>query len=89
MKVSVSDLKNDLSRYLREVEAGEEIVVMSHHHAVARLVAAEPEDVSEDDLDCLRGCREFSWSGGKPRLRKAVLNRGKRQISDIVLEQRR
>lgn len=89
MKVSVSDLKNDLSRYLREVEAGEEIVVMSHHHAVAKLTAVALDDVFEDDLKNLAECRDFSWSGGKPRLRKAVVNRGKRQVSDIVLEQRR
>lgn len=89
MKVSVSDLKNDLSRYLREVEAGEEVVVMSHHHAVAKLTAIALDDVSEDDLKNLAGCRDFSWSGKKPKLRAGVANKGRRQISDLVLEQRR
>jgi prevent-host-death family protein len=36
--VNVAVLKNDLSRYLRAVGEGEEVVVTSHSHAVAKLV---------------------------------------------------
>ena len=36
--VNVAVLKNDLSRYLRAVGEGEEVVVTSHNHAVAKLV---------------------------------------------------
>lgn len=39
---SVADLKAHLSRYLRRVEQGEEIVVTSHRHPVARLLPVEP-----------------------------------------------
>jgi prevent-host-death family protein len=39
--VSVATLKNNLSRYLAAVREGEEIVITSHRHPVARIVPAE------------------------------------------------
>lgn len=36
--VSVANLKTELSRYLRTVRDGEEVVVASHNHPVAKLV---------------------------------------------------
>jgi prevent-host-death family protein len=36
--VSVATLKSELSRYLRTVRAGGEIIVTTHDHAVAKLV---------------------------------------------------
>jgi prevent-host-death family protein len=38
MTVSVAALKSELSRYLRSVRAGNEVVVTAHDHAVAKLV---------------------------------------------------
>jgi prevent-host-death family protein len=39
--VSVATLKNNLSRHLAAVRRGEEIVITSHRHPVARIVPAE------------------------------------------------
>lgn len=39
--VTIADLKNNLSRYLREVRGGEGITVMSRDVPVARLVPLE------------------------------------------------
>jgi prevent-host-death family protein len=39
--VSVDSLKTELSRYLRTVRGGEEVVVSSHNHPVAKLVPYE------------------------------------------------
>ena len=39
--VSVDTLKNNLCRYLAAVRRGEEIVITSHRHAIARIVPAE------------------------------------------------
>jgi prevent-host-death family protein len=39
--ISVAILKNNLSRYLAAVRRGEEIVITSHRHPVARLVPAQ------------------------------------------------
>jgi len=37
--VNVATLKQQLSSYLRRVEAGEDVIVVSHHHPVARMVS--------------------------------------------------
>ena len=42
--VSISDLKANLSRYLREVRRGGEIQVLDRGAPVARLVPATPDD---------------------------------------------
>lgn len=52
MKVAVRDLKNHLSEYLRQVEAGESIVVTSHNRPVAMLspvLTDTSEPVSEEE----------------------------------------
>jgi len=43
-------LKAELSRYLRLVKSGEEIVVTEHRVPVARLVPIEPGDIVDEDL---------------------------------------
>jgi prevent-host-death family protein len=40
--VTIADLKNNLSRYLREVRRGQEVTVLSRDIPVARLVPVEP-----------------------------------------------
>ena len=38
METGVRDLKDNLSRYIRRIEAGERVVVTSHGRAVAELI---------------------------------------------------
>ena len=40
-QVGVAELKNNLSRYLRSVEAGEELEVTDHERPIARLIPVE------------------------------------------------
>jgi len=47
---AVARLKAELSRYLRLVKSGEEIVVTEHRVPVARLVPIEPGDIVDEDL---------------------------------------
>lgn len=42
MEISVRELKNRLSEFLREARAGREVTVISRGQAVARLVAPRP-----------------------------------------------
>jgi prevent-host-death family protein len=42
-RVGVAELKNNLSRNLRLVEAGEVIEVTDHDRAIARLIPIEPK----------------------------------------------
>jgi prevent-host-death family protein len=44
-KVSVAILKENLSKYLHDVEAGEELVVTSHHRPVAKMIAYDHKDI--------------------------------------------
>ncbi|MEX2124107.1 MAG: type II toxin-antitoxin system prevent-host-death family antitoxin [Woeseia sp.] len=60
MKVSVRELKNRLSEYLRRVQSGEEIVVTSHGEPVGRLVGPTPPSVHPED-DALARLRAQPW----------------------------
>ena len=46
----VARLKAELSRYLRLVKSGEEILVTEHRVPVARLVPIEPGELADEDL---------------------------------------
>lgn len=65
MQVSVRDLKNNLSKYLKLVRQGEPVVVTSHRTPVARLLP-----IPEIDSSGLRRLLQLDWihwSGRKPR----------------------
>lgn len=66
-KVSVAILKENLSHYLREVKAGEEVIVTSHQQPVAKVVSYDNGDLpltmpsrSVKDLAKIRGVRPSS-----------------------------
>lgn len=44
-RVGVAELKNNLSRYLRAVEAGEEVEVADRDRAIARIVPMRANEV--------------------------------------------
>ena len=52
-RVNVSGLRKDLSRYLREVRHGEEVLVMDRQTPVAKLVHASASDAATSDTDLL------------------------------------
>jgi prevent-host-death family protein len=86
--VGVRELKNRLSRYLREVKEGRSITVTERGEAVAILV---PVDQNRD----AQAARELakkgigSWGGGKPKgAIRPVVVKGK-TVSRIVVEERR
>lgn len=43
-KVNVATLKNDLSKYLRMIKAGKEVIVLEHKTPIAKVVPIEKED---------------------------------------------
>jgi prevent-host-death family protein len=51
VEAGVRDLKNNLSRYLRLVEAGERVVVTAHGRAVAELVPPGHAATTRSRLD--------------------------------------
>ncbi len=60
MEVSVRDLKDHLSEYLRRARAGEEIVVTSHGRPVGRLVGPDAGG-SEPAMDAVARLRAQPW----------------------------
>lgn len=48
--VKVAELKNDLSRLLKEVQAGEEIIIQDRNLAVAKIIPFPQEQNDEAEL---------------------------------------
>ena len=94
MEVSVRELKNRLSAYLTRAARGEELIVTSRGRPVARL-----GPLPETRVERTRAVRErlaaVPWlrigHGGRPRgsANPIPIQPGERQISDLVLEDRR
>jgi prevent-host-death family protein len=89
MVVSVRDLKNRLSEYLRRVQAGQRVVVTDRGRPVAELGPCGPELLSEDErlgrlveAGELRRPRGRGFAAFRP-----VRIRGRR-LSETVLEER-
>ncbi len=93
--VSVRELKNRLSHYLRIVEQGESILITARGKPVARLLPAYPgkEQFLPPELEerlwelVARGV--IAWSGLPFRMPEPVaVNRGPQLVSDLVVEDR-
>jgi len=85
--VGIRDLKNQLSRYLEEVERGERIGVTRRGKVIAYLVPAKESHSSERLVEMVREGLA-AWAGGTPTgSRKPIHTRGK-PISQVILEGR-
>ena len=92
MRVSVRELKNHLSKYLRSVASGKPVIVTSHSKPVARLSRVPGADSA--GLSRLLEEGLVVWNGNKPRglshkdsIRLRV--RDGKTMADLVLEDRR
>ena len=93
MEVSVREMKNNLSKYLKRAQAGEEVIITDRGRPVARLGPAQPrEPVSLDDaLMRVRASPLIRPSkGGKPKGAKRPIpwTPGEKRLSDLLLEDR-
>ena len=84
MEVGIRELRADLSKYVKRVRAGEEVIVTDHGKAVARLVSID----GERKIDRLiREGRVLpapkQWRGKLP---KPIAGAG--PLSDLVIEGR-
>jgi len=82
----VRDLKNNLSRYLEQVEAGVEVVVTDRGRPIARLT--EIDAVTRDKLGRLIEAGLVRPPTSKVRQRPIPLS-ADGTVSDLVAEQRR
>ena len=86
--VGVRKLKENLSKYLNEVKAGERIVVTDRRKEVALIV---PIGIGKEEEEVLELIRKgvADWSGGTPAgIRPRIRVRGKK-VSETVLDSRR
>ncbi|MEW6154551.1 MAG: type II toxin-antitoxin system prevent-host-death family antitoxin [Actinomycetota bacterium] len=85
-QVGIRDLKNNLSRYIDRVRAGEEVVVTDRGRPVARL---SPVDSSTDRLGALvaAGVVRAPSRATRSRPRPRIVAKG--AVSDLVADQRR
>jgi len=86
MKVSVGELKNNLSRYLHHLEKGQSIIVTSHQVPLARLVPIFQSKNKE--LQTLIEIEGIHWNGKKPTGFKDGPRLPGNTTSDYVIEDR-
>jgi prevent-host-death family protein len=85
VEVGVRDLKNNLSRYLEQVESGVEVVVTDRGRPIARLNGID--DVSQDKLAALIAAGVVRPPTSKVRRRPLPLA-SSGSVSELVAEQR-
>lgn len=85
--VGVRDLKAQLSEYLRQVKAGETVIITEYGHPIGRII---PEPTSSAELiSRLVEAGEILWSGESlPEFEPVAANEGPILLSDIVSELR-
>lgn len=87
MNVGVRDLKTRLSEYLRQVKAGQTIVITEHGRPVGRLVPAAQS--LDDRLQAMAQAGLMVWSGKKlAPMRSVARTRGKRTVADLLVGNR-
>ena len=86
-RIGIRELKSKLSECVREVKTGGTIVVTERGRAVARII---PDAGSlRERLEVLVRTGAVLWSGRRLRPAKPVARvRGKRTVSDLVIENR-
>jgi prevent-host-death family protein len=88
MTVGIRELKNNLSRYLKNVKAGERLAVTERDEIIAYLVPAR-KSVEYERLAALVRDGKAVWKGGKPAGSKHRPKPKGKPVSKIVLEERR
>ena len=87
MKVGVRELKARLSEYLRQVKAGQTILITEHGRQVGRIVPAEQP--LETRLQAMVEAGTLAWSGQKfePMVPLAQVQ-GEGTVADLLVEDR-
>jgi prevent-host-death family protein len=85
--VGVRELKNNLSKYLREVKNGHAIVITERGIPIGHII---PRKASLDErLYALVEAGLVEWNGRKLESRKpTIANQSSRQVSDLLVEMR-
>jgi prevent-host-death family protein len=86
-RVGTRELKAKLSEFLRRVKRGETILVTEHGKPIGQIVPVKAS--LEERLQAMVAAGLAEWNGQKLKPYKPLaINRGKRQVSDLVIEDR-
>jgi prevent-host-death family protein len=85
--VGIRELKNQLSRHLKRVQAGERLIVTEHGKPIARLEPVEQTSAPEWMWQMVREGRAH-WNGGKPRGARVPIHAPNARLAEAVLEDR-
>ena len=87
IKVGTRELKSKLSEYLRRVKGGETIIVTERGKSIGQIIPIQP-NIGEK-LQAMVEAGLAEWNGKKVSpARPAAINRGQKQIADLVAEDR-
>jgi prevent-host-death family protein len=85
--VGIRDLKARLSEYLRQVRQGTTVIITDHGRPVGRLTPVDQP--LEEQIMALQNAGLVAWNGQRLKpVPPAAVNRGDRQVSDILVEMR-
>jgi prevent-host-death family protein len=93
MEVSIREMKNRLSKYLKLVQTGKDVVITDRGKPVARLTLVEPSD-KDEEAEAIRRINTLPWvrpgKGGKLKGAKNPIlwKPGDKLASDMVIEDR-
>ncbi|MBI5349088.1 MAG: type II toxin-antitoxin system prevent-host-death family antitoxin [Chloroflexi bacterium] len=87
VNVGVRELKNQLSKYLRQVKAGQTILITEHGQMVGRIIPMSHS--LEDRMGHLRQSGVIAWNGKNlKRVKPVARTRGKKTVAQLLLEDR-
>lgn len=88
--VSIRELKNRLSHFLRLIKEGESLIITDRGTPIGRIVPIAQEGKSlEEHLAAMKRSGQLEWSGRKLATHKPVAKvRAKRSVSDLLVEDR-
>ena len=92
MEVSIREMKNRLSKYLKLVRAGKEVVITDRGKPVAQLTRVKPAAETEDEviarINALPWVRPGNGKKVKGAKRPIRLKPGDKTAAEMVLEDR-
>jgi prevent-host-death family protein len=90
-RATISQLKNQLSAYLKRVRAGDSILILDRDEPIARIERVAPEDGPKDRLSRLErsGLLRRSTARVSVEELRAPVPRPERSIVEALIEERR
>ena len=90
VSVSIRELKNRLSHFLRLTKAGESLIITDRGTPIGRIVPiAQAGRRLDEHFAAMKQAGQLEWSGRKlPKSKPIATVRGKRSVSDLLVENR-